>query len=72
MYNKKLKIWVSDCDTDELKLQCKNPDYANDEYTMFLKASEMLSKIKTEKNGEERNRRESTGEEAKQVKENDE
>lgn len=50
MYDKKQKAWISDCNTDDLKLQCKNPDFAEDSYTRFLKASELLSQIKTADN----------------------
>ncbi len=47
MYDKKLKKWISDCNTDELRQKCLNPANANDKEVQFLKSSDLLSKIKT-------------------------
>lgn len=50
MYDKKLKKWVSDCNTPELQQMCRNPENAEDPEVQFIKASDLLSKTESKEN----------------------
>ncbi len=45
MFDKKKKIWISDCNSPDLKNMCRDPENSDKPEVRFLKASEMLSKI---------------------------